>query len=110
MPRRNARVSRRSTIRKYRDNHKTSRPRVAPIPVEDTVVPKGRCYIRSRQGKLKFTKEEVNTALRHAKHTRQLRGGKSTKTEARYYSCEDGRPEGCGYWHLTSLEKWEPKR
>jgi hypothetical protein len=102
MGRKNSQVGRRKVRREFRSNAKTNRTvRLPPIPIEAAVVPKGRCFIRSRNGKLKFTKDQVNTALRHAQHNRAMKG--STKVEARYYSCEDGRPEGCGFWHLTSM-------
>lgn len=107
MPRKNSRVPRRKTRREFQS--RTPHPaRLAPIPIEQTVVPKGKCFVRSRHGKLKFTKAEVDTALRHAQHNRKMKG--SGKVEERYYCCEDGRPEGCGFYHLTSLSTWEAKR
>lgn len=102
MGRKNSQVGRRKVRREFRSNTKASNtPRIAPIPIELAVVPKGRCFIRSRKGKLKFTRDQVDRALRHARHDAARRG--SVKVESRYYSCEDGRPEGCGFWHLTSM-------
>jgi hypothetical protein len=105
MGRKNGSVGRRKTRREYRSNN--TRSHLPPIPIEQTVVPKGKCFIRSRYGKLKFTKDEVNKALRHAQHGRAIKG--SGKVEARYYSCEDGRPDGCGFWHLTSRTEYQGK-
>jgi hypothetical protein len=105
MSRKNSRVARRKTIRKYQAGPPAKgNRRLAPVPIETVVVPKGKCFIRSRNGKLKFTREQVDAALRQAQHGRAIRG--SDKVESRYYACEDGRPSGCGMYHLTSREQW----
>jgi hypothetical protein len=109
MPRKNTRVERKKTPRRYqvRDANPNRNKRLAPIQIQDVVVPKGKCFVGSRFGKLKFTKDEVDKALRQAQHNRAIKG--SGKVETRYYSCEDGRPGGCGFWHLTSHETYTPR-
>jgi hypothetical protein len=105
MPRKNTRVARRKTIRKYQAAQPAKgNRRLAPVPIETVVVPKGKCFFRSRNGKLKFTKEQADSALRQAQHGRAIRG--SDKVESRYYLCEDGRAGSCGFYHLTSREQW----
>lgn len=103
MPRKNSRVQRTKTPRRYRPTDTPQRPRnLAPIPIENTVVPKGKCYFRNRYGKLIFTQDQVDTALKHAQHNRTLSG--SGKREQRYYKCDGG-----DHFHLTSRETWEPR-
>jgi hypothetical protein len=75
-----------------------------PPPVEQLIVPKGRCYFRSRKGKLIFTETEAARALRQAQQARASRG--QTYTESRSYACPDG---GCGGWHLTSRQTYTEK-
>jgi hypothetical protein len=103
--RKNSRVQRSKTPRRYRPTDAPKRAPLPPIPIEATVVPKGRCYLRSRTGKLRFTREQVDTALRHAQHNRAIKG--SGKREERYYQCDE--TGGCGDWHLTSRSEWKPK-
>lgn len=75
-------------------------PYIPPTPVEQLVVPVGRCYLNHRRGKLKFTADQAAKALSQARHSRAIRG--SGYVEERYYPC-DG-PNGCGQYHLTSQE------
>lgn len=101
-----------------RKNHRGARPqarrkadgtvgrRVAPPPpIEQMVVPQGRCFFRSRHGKLRFTAEEVEKALRQAQVNRDRRG--SAHREERYYPCD--QPGGCGDFHLTSRTHYEER-
>ena len=73
-------------------------------PIEEMVVPVGKCYFRSRYGKLRFTKGEVDKALKQAQRNREVSG--STYSEERYYECPPG---GCGDFHLTSRTSYTPK-
>lgn len=82
-----------------------NKPHMAPIPIEKIVVPKGRCTFRSRHGKLRFSAEDVQRALKQAQHNRKVKG--STHAEARYYQCPPG---GCGDFHLTSREAYQDPR
>lgn len=100
-----------------RKNHRNSRPQArrkadgtkgqprppAP-PIEKLVVPKGRCYFRSRHGKLVFNREEAETALRQAQASRARRG--TGHKESRIYECPEG---GCGGWHLTSRTQYQER-
>jgi hypothetical protein len=70
-------------------------------PVETLVVPHGKCFYRSRKGKMIFTQNEAEKALRQAQADRVRRG--SAYVEKRVYECPEG---GCGGWHLTSRETW----
>jgi hypothetical protein len=72
-----------------------------PPPVETLIVPKGRCFFRSRKGKLIFTADEAQKALKQAQNGRQ-RAGKAY-AESRAYPCPEG---GCGGFHLTSRETY----
>lgn len=73
--------------------------KLKPIPLDQIVVPVGRCYLNHRKGKLKFTAEQVDRALSQAQHGRALKG--QSYAEERYYLC-DRVPGGCGMYHLTS--------
>lgn len=75
-----------------------------PPPVETLVVPKGRCFFRSRKGKMIFTEVEADRALRQAQQGRSSRG--SGYQEKRAYPCPEG---GCGGWHLTSRETYQER-
>lgn len=98
-----------------RRNHRNARPQARrkadgskgrasspPPPIEGMAIPKGRCYFRSRYGKLRFTEVEVEKALRRVKADRARRG--STHAEERYYPCD--QPGGCGDFHLTSRTEY----
>jgi len=74
------------------------------VPIEEIVVPKGRCYFRSRYGKLRFTEAEIEKALRQAQQSRAAKG--EVGGEERYYPCPDG---GCGDYHLTSRKTYTPR-
>lgn len=73
-------------------------------PIEEMVVPVGKCYFRSRHGKLRFTEAEVDKALKQAQRNRAASG--STHAEERYYPCPEG---GCGDYHLTSRTTYTPR-
>lgn len=72
-----------------------------PPPLERLVVPRGRCFYRSKNGKLRFAAEDAQEALRQAQAKRERMG--STYHEERVYECIDG----CGDWHLTSRKEYE---
>lgn len=107
MSRKNRNSGRRPQARR-RPNGSASKPTRRPTrpPVESLVMPRGRCYFRSRHGKLRFSAEEVEKALRQAQASRAARG--SAYVEDRAYECPEG---GCGDWHLTSRSEYqEPSR
>lgn len=105
MGRKNTRNNQRPQQRRRADGLPTIR-RTPPPPIEQMVVPKGRCFHRSRHGKLRFTREEVDKALRQAQRNRAARG--SHHVEERYYECEVDRG-GCGDFHLTSRTEYTPR-
>lgn len=71
-----------------------------PPPIEEMVVPSGRCYFAHR--KLQFTKQQATLALSQAQQTRLSRGQEGQ--EKRAYECD------CGWWHLTSWTEPPPPR
>jgi hypothetical protein len=77
---------------------------VPPVPIEDIVVPKGKCFYQARRGKLVFTKDEAATALKQAQHSRKRSG--SAYAEKRVYACPEG---GCGGYHLTSATTYQQR-
>lgn len=98
--RRNNRMNRRE---KGAPRPKTTIPRVA---AEDLVIPDGQCLRNPRKPKAKFnTPEKAATALRQAQAQRKRSG--AGHMEKRYYPClaEEG---GCGGYHLTSRESYDP--
>lgn len=101
MGRKNNRTGRRPQARRRADGSTGGRAAgwSPPPPVETLVVPKGRCYFRSRKGKLIFTAAEADKALRQAQNNRKRHS--SAHVEQRSYACPEG---GCGGWHLTSQE------
>lgn len=103
MPRRNHR-SGHPQARRRADG---SRGQVAPPPppVERLIVPTGKCFFRSRRGKLIFPDEAAaRKALQQAKAARQRAG--SPYAERRVYACPTG---GCDGWHLTSRETYQER-
>jgi hypothetical protein len=103
MGRKNHRGGRPQARRRF--DGSAGRARVADPPVETLVVPKGKCYFRSRSGKLIFaTETEAQKALRQAQHKRRLQG--TTHKEERYYPCPEG---GCGGFHLTSRTQYQDR-
>lgn len=106
MSRKNHSRGRRPQARRRTDGLPTPKrsPNMQRVPIEEMVVPVGKCYFRSRYGKLRFTKDEVAKALRQAKHNREVSG--NTYSEERYYECPPG---GCGAYHLTSRTAYTPK-
>ena len=105
MSRRNH-VKRRPQARRRAEGVPSVKPnrRLTRVPIEEMVVPVGRCYFRSRHGKLRFTKDEIDKALKHAQRNRAAKG--STHVEERYYPCPEG---GCGDFHLTSRTEYTPR-
>lgn len=78
-------------------------PRVA---AEDLIVPDGMCYRNSQKPKAKFnTEQKAAAALRQAQQMRRRRG--TGHVEKRYYECEAAEG-GCGAYHLTSRDSYDP--
>jgi hypothetical protein len=77
-----------------------------PVPIDKMVLPKGRCFFRSKKGKLIFsTKADAEKALVQAKANRK-RQTANGHVECRFYECPEG---GCGGFHLTSREQYEDR-
>jgi hypothetical protein len=70
------------------------------------VIPRGRCFNKSRKGKLRFAEADAPRALEQAR-VKRIRSG-SAYMEERYYECkvEEG---GCGDYHLTSQTNYEER-
>lgn len=75
-----------------------------PPAIEALIIPRGKCFFRSRKGKMIFTQEEAARALRQAQQGRRSTG--SAYAEKRAYACPAG---GCGGWHLTSRENYQER-
>lgn len=103
MSRRNHRNSK-PQARRREDGSKGQRNTHVRVPLEQMIVPKGKCYFRSRGGKMIFTQEEARAALKQAQTGRRRAG--SAYAEKRVYECPEG---GCGGWHLTSRETYEER-
>jgi len=76
----------------------TTRTLPPPPPVENMVVPHGRCHYRHR--KHRFHRHEIERALKQAIASYRAKGqigGLPTKG----YECVASEG-GCGSWHLTS--------
>lgn len=78
--------------------------RTPRVPIEQMVVPVGKCYFRSRHGKLRFTEAEIEKVLRQVRLDRESKG--IAHAEQRYYPCPEG---GCGDFHLTSRTEYTPR-
>lgn len=104
MARKNHRSGRRPQARRRADGT-TSGRRPPPLPIEQMIVPKGKCFFRARHGKVIFrTEEEAQKALAQAQANRARKG--TGHAESRYYSCPEG---GCGGFHLTSRTTYEDR-
>lgn len=100
MPRKNTHKGRTRQARRYPDG--TIAGRSAPRqPIEKIIVPDGKCYFRSRHGKLSFTQEKAEAALKRAQENRARQH--NGHVESRIYECPEG---GCGKWHLTSRSEY----
>lgn len=107
MPRKNSKVRSRNVKRDRRQKGEARPQKVVQqprIPVEDMVVPHGKCYLQSRRhGKAIFlTEAEATKALNQAQAMRRRTG--SGHAEKRFYQCPEG---GCGGYHLTSREAYD---
>lgn len=100
MGRRNHRRSKAQARR--RADGTTGRRTPPPPPIQDMVVPRGKCFWRSRHGKLIFSAEQAAKALKQAQASRERKG--SAYVEQRAYPCPEG---GCGQFHLTSRKAYE---
>lgn len=88
-------------------------PRVA---IDQMVMPDGTCLRNSQRPKAKFdTAQKAQKALEQAQRQRARAG--SGHVEKRFYLCrdvvgmnDDGTPRivGCGGYHLTSREEYDP--
>lgn len=73
---------------------------------EDLVIPDGSCLRNPRKPKAKFnTETKAATALRQAQAQRTRMG--TGHVEKRYYLCPESEG-GCGGYHLTSREEYDP--
>jgi hypothetical protein len=80
--------------------------RIARVDASDLVIPDGSCLRNPRRPKAKFnTREKAAAALRQAQQQRARLG--SGHVERRFYLCEESEG-GCGAYHLTSRESYEP--
>lgn len=76
-----------------------------PVSIEKMVLPTGRCYFRSKGGKLIFkTEAEAAAALRQANAKRRVQS--NGHVECRFYACPEG---GCGGFHLTSRAEFQER-
>ena len=104
MPRRNIRAIKTKMKRRYEEPEftmarKARNTRVIRVPLEDQVIPIGRCPSPHR--KMMFeTAEQAKKAMRHA-NIRHERFGDAHR-EVRVYGCP-----ACDAWHMTSREAWE---
>lgn len=79
-------------------------PGAPRVSVEELVIPDGRCFFQSRKGKAIFaTRDKAQIALDQARVNRARQG--TMHIEKRFYQCPDG---GCGGYHLTSRDEYEP--
>lgn len=78
------------------------------VPIEKMTIPRGRCWHRSRKGKLIFKDEgEAKRALKQAQEKRKHQA--NGHVEVRYYQCAKKTEGGCGGWHLTSREEFHER-
>jgi len=81
---------------------------IARIEAEDLIIPDGRCFRNPRHPKAKFnTQKKAAAALKQAQSQRRRAGVAWSKTEKRYYPCPEAEG-GCGGYHLTSREEYDP--
>lgn len=111
MPRKNNSARQRNIKgRLDRREYGTSRIPEPPVkhyetPLEQLIVPDGKCSFRVRTPKARFaTKARAEAALRQAQRKRNALG--SGHVEKRVYKCPDG---GCEGWHLTSRDEYTPR-
>lgn len=72
--------------------------------LDKIILPDGQCMFQSNRPKARFaTEEKAAQALAHAQKVRARTG--SMRVEKRYYACPEG---GCGGFHLTSRESYDP--
>jgi len=107
MPRRNSRPHRKQVkrLKPGQATPRARRPDRARDPLDQLVLPVGRCFFKSRKGKLTFaTEADAEKALKQAaaKREHQLNG----HVESRFYPCP---PDGCGGFHLTSRDEYEER-
>ena len=109
MPRRNRKPTRRQK-RRITPGQTVPRAKRATeaAPESDLsklVLPTGKCYFRSRHGKLIFkTAQQAQSALNQAASKRRYQA--NGHVEKRFYPCPEG---GCGGFHLTSRDEYEER-
>lgn len=72
-----------------------------PPPIEEMIVPRGRCFLQSRKGLLRFSEAEAARALLQAQQSRARRH--SGYVEDHAFPCPAG---GCGDWHLSARTQY----
>lgn len=100
---RNHRLNRRVRGETRQSSTVRSIPRVE---ASDLIIPDGQCHRNQRRPKAMFaTESKAAAALKQAQQMR-ARMGAST-VEKRYYACLETEG-GCGGYHLTSRESYDP--
>lgn len=110
MGRKNDRVRRKNANGRLPRRARGERPVKVPgptaIPSADLtriILPDGQCRAFGKVKARFATKEKAAQALKQAQKTRARTG--SLHVEKRYYPCPEG---GCGGFHLTSREEYDP--
>lgn len=105
MGRKNDRVRRRNSRAKQFDKGLPKAPHIPRVPLDQLVLPDGKCLLNRRKPKARFaTKDKAEKALFQAQQQRARTG--SAHVEKRVYRCPEG---GCEGWHLTSREEYDDK-
>jgi hypothetical protein len=104
MGRKNSKVRSSNQRRKYANPEPRMDRHVPRVPVEEMVLPDGKCTFQGRaHPKARFgTEAKAAKALAQAQALRRRTG--STHVEKRYYPCPEG---GCGGFHLSSRESFD---
>lgn len=88
------------------ESRRSLTPTIPRVDASALIIPDGSCVRNPRRTKAKFnTEEKAAAALRQAQQQRIRRG--SGHMECRYYHCPESEG-GCGGYHLTSREEYDP--
>jgi hypothetical protein len=88
------------------ESRRSLNPAIPRVDAAALIIPDGSCTRNPRRMKAKFnTEEKAAAALRQAQQQRIRRG--SGHMERRYYLCHESEG-GCGGYHLTSREEYDP--